>query len=70
MDGFEFFNSLMGDTRDARLSQDGKAVIRQGEIAAGIPMRLICRPSESSEVGIDASIDGTMIRHIEGTPKF
>ena len=70
MESFEFFNSVMGDAKNASMSKDGKAVIREGEISDGVPISMILRPSTSNESAIDVNIDGTVVRHVEGSQDF
>ncbi len=70
MGSFEFFTTLLGPVQSIGSSKDGRATSFNGEIASGIGMTIYHRDSNSCGIGIDASIDGRHISHIEGDPKF
>jgi hypothetical protein len=67
--GFDFFNSLVGNDREAKVSQDGKTIRVTGKIADGVNGTFVIRPSKSSGTAVDFSVDGGSLRHIEGKPK-
>lgn len=70
MNSMEFFTNLMGQPNSINQSADGNAINMSNQIADGINMNMTIRPSSSTGIGIDANIDGNVVRHIENIPKF
>ena len=68
MSGMDFFTGLLGSPTSVEPSADGKAIVASGEIASGVPMSISIRPSTSSGTAVDANVDGTRVRHVEGDP--
>ena len=67
--GFNFFDSLVGPSRSANLSSDGKSINVTGEIADGVKATFAIRPSsQPGGFAIDFAVDGGQLRHIEGDP--
>lgn len=67
--GFNFYNSLVGDSRTTEISKDGKSVKVTGEIADGINGTFNIRPSNSSGTAVDFEVGEGRIIHIEGDSK-
>jgi len=72
LNAFGLFADLLGSSREANVSKDGKAINICGEIADGIREIISIRPSNSTPSGfaVDVNIDGSTLKHIEGKPKL
>lgn len=62
--------SLFGGQADVGTSGDGKATLVKGEIASGVPITAVIRPSDSTGSAVDVDIDGNRIKHVTDKPKF